>query len=246
MTRVHVPDIAETGKQIVVRGDEAHHLLRVVRMRPGDPVRVFDGRGREWQATVAATGRDGLTLDLAGPVPPVPEPGIAITLGVGLLKGDQMDAVVRDATVMGVATIVPLATDHVVSPARAWRGDGAAARWRRVAIAAAAQCGRAVVPAIAPATTLTDLRDTCPADLTLACLEPAATDAPFADGWRSLPRPSSVLLLVGPEGGWSRAEVDALAAAGVHRVSLGPRTLRAQAAPAVALTLVWATWGWEA
>ena len=243
MTRVYMPDVTAGATRVEVRGDEGHHLSRVVRARVGDGVGVFDGRGREWHAHVVEVTRQAVTLEVEGEITPVAEPSVRVTLAIGVLKGDQMDAVVRGATVMGVTHIVPLVTDHVVVSSRAWREDGALARWQRVAVAAAKQSQRAVVPTIAGVTPLADVLCGDNADLTLMCVEPA-DGSPVSAAWQQRSRPSSVLLLVGPEGGWSAAEVTTCGARGAHAVSLGPRTLRAEAVPAVALTVLWSTWGW--
>lgn len=248
MTRVYMPDVTGLGSDVEVRGDEAHHLTRVLRVRVSDAVHVFDGRGREWRAHVGSVSRSTVSLVVEREVSPVPEPLVAVTLAVGVLKGDQMDAVVRDATVMGVTAIRPTVTDHVVVPSKAWRDERGVDRWHRVAVAAAKQCGRAVVPTISPVTPLEALwsqtGDAGAAAMTLVCVEPAAVADGLLPDWRAAARPSRALVLVGPEGGWSAGELASFAARRAHGVSLGPRTLRAEAAPAVALTLLWATWGW--
>jgi len=241
-----MPDVTAGATKVEVRGDEAHHLSRVVRARVGDMVGVFDGRGHEWRGRVDTITKQSVVLDLGpdGEVTAVPEPGVHVTLAVGVLKGDQMDTVVRDATVMGVSAIVPIATDHVTVPARAWRDDGAAARWHRVAVSAAKQCQRAVVPSIAGVVSLAELWVEPRQATVLACVEPRAAGLLTDAAWQTLARPASVLLLVGPEGGWSAAEVVQIGAHGGHAVSLGPRTLRAESVPAVAMTALWSTWGW--
>ncbi len=239
-------DAASTRIDVV--GDEAHHLTRVLRVRVADTVHVFNGRGREWRAHVGGIAKSSVSLVIEREVSPVPEPAVTVTLVVGVLKGDQMDAVVRDATVMGVTTIRPIVTDHVVVPSKAWRDDRAVDRWHRVAVAAAKQCGRAVVPTISPVTPLEALwsqaGDAGAAGMTLACVEPAAVADGLLPYWRTVARPSTALVLVGPEGGWSAGELTTFATHRAHAVSLGPRTLRAESAPAVAMTLLWAAWGW--
>lgn len=244
MTRVYLANDISTTAPIEVGGSEAHHLLHVVRTRVGDAVRVFDGRGGEWDAHVVALGRSTVLLGVDGTAAPVREPPVRVTLGVGLLKGDQMDAVMRDATVMGAAAVVPLITDHVVVPARMWKDEGARDRWRRVTIAAAKQCGRAVVPEIGSVTRLADLLTSPPAQVCLVCREPAlpAVDAPRH--WRDQEPPASALLLVGPEGGWSSDEARLFEDYPCQPLSLGPRTLRAESVPAVALAMIWTSWGW--
>ena len=148
MTRVYMPEITAGATRVEVRGDEAHHLSRVVRARVGEVVGVFDGRGHEWRARIEEVSKQAVMLAIDAEVAPVAEPAVHVTLAIGVLKGDQMDTVVRDATVMGVSALVPLATDHVSVPTRAWRDDAAVMRWQRVAVAAAKQCQRAVVPAV--------------------------------------------------------------------------------------------------
>jgi 16S rRNA (uracil1498-N3)-methyltransferase len=244
MTRVYKPDVVVGAGTVEVGGDEAHHLTRVIRAQVGDIVGVFDGRGREWRARVAGVTKQSVMLALDGEVTPVAEPAIYVTLAIGVLKGDQMDTVVRDATVMGVSAIVPIATDHVTVPARAWRDDGAAARWHRVAVAAAKQCQRAVVPSVSGVVAFGELWATPRVDMVLACVEPGVAGLLADATWQALSRPSSVMLLVGPEGGWSTAEVVQIGAHGGHAMSLGPRTLRAESVPAVAMTALWSTWGW--
>ncbi|MCC7186522.1 MAG: 16S rRNA (uracil(1498)-N(3))-methyltransferase [Acidobacteria bacterium] len=244
MTRVYMPEITAGATRVEVRGDEAHHLSRVVRARVGEVVGVFDGRGHEWRARIEEVSKQAVMLAIDAEVAPVAEPAVHVTLAIGVLKGDQMDTVVRDATVMGVSALVPLATDHVSVPTRAWRDDAAVMRWQRVAVAAAKQCQRAVVPAVSAVVPFAELWTQPRPDVVLACVEPAASGLLAATPWQTLTRPASVLILVGPEGGWSGAEVVQIGAHDGHAVSLGPRTLRAEAVPAVALTALWTTWGW--
>jgi 16S rRNA (uracil1498-N3)-methyltransferase len=229
---------------VTLSPDEAHHVARVLRLDAGAPVVVFDGRGSEWDGTIAAAARGVVRIGALTPRPPAPEPPVVVTLAVALLKGDQMNAVVRDATVMGAAGIVPIASDHAArqpSP----REDRERARWERVAIAAAKQCGRAVVPRIEPTSTLPAVleRD---AALRVICVEPGRDTPPRGGGHEQehWPRVPDAVLCIGPEGGWSEDELGRADRAGARRLNLGPRTLRAEAAPAVALTVLWTRWGW--
>jgi 16S rRNA (uracil1498-N3)-methyltransferase len=221
--------------------DEAHHVTRVLRLPTGAAVRIFDGRGHEWSGhleTGAKRGESGVLVE--GEATPVPEPKVAVTLAIGVLKGDQMDAVVRDATALGVAAIVPMETAHVTVPPRAWQSGAAVERWQRVAVAAAKQCGRAVVPAIRPVSTLADVLSAGAGTMWL-CAEPIVAESLTANVEQ---RGSSALVLVGPEGGWSEQEVLLALRAGAGFFNLGPRTLRAELAPIVALSSLWTRWGW--
>jgi 16S rRNA (uracil1498-N3)-methyltransferase len=239
MHRVYAPNADSTA--VAVTGDEAHHLSRVLRLTAGDDVFVFDGRGREWLGRLASVTGTRATIDLVEPRAAVGEPPVHVTLGIAMLKGDQMDAVVRDATMMGAAAIAPFVSAHVAVPERAWRSRSVD-RWQRVAVASARQCRRAVVPEIRDVATFEALLAAPGADALVVCAEPSAAEAGSVP---MLPEGSTAIVLVGPEGGWSAVEVERARRAGAEFVSLGPRTLRAESAPTVVLTALWLRWGWE-
>ncbi|MCC7044817.1 MAG: 16S rRNA (uracil(1498)-N(3))-methyltransferase [Acidobacteria bacterium] len=238
--RCYVPDI--TGARATLPETEAHHVRHVLRLEPGDDLIVFDRQGREWLARIVAAGRRDVTVDLLEPRTPVAEPPVAMTLVVGLLKGDQMSNVVRDATALGVSRIVPCVSSHVALPAAA-RLTGARERLTRIATSSAAQCGRAVVPMVAEVARFEDVLADPGAGLRIICVEPALDVEP-APWPGSTPRPDVATLFVGPEGGWSDREALLAREAGALTLSLGPRTLRAELAPTVALAVLWARWGW--
>lgn len=244
MPRLYVPGVDGASTSIELPETEAHHVRHVLRLAAGDSVRVFDGRGQEWSARlVPSASRRGASVDLVGRVAAVPEPSVRVTLAAGILKGDHMDAVVRDATMMGAAAIVPLAADHVAVPARAWKTTEACERWRRVAVASAKQCGRAVVPEIEAPQGLSQVLARRGVDAAVMFVEPASG---IAAGSTAPARPAqSALVLVGPEGGWSKEELELTRRAGVLLASLGPRTLRAETMAAIAFSVLWTWWGWE-
>jgi len=239
--RLYVPLISGDTERVLLPKDEAHHALRVLRLAAGAPVRIFDGRGREWSGHLETGPKRGeSSVIVEGETRPVPEPAVRVSLAVGVLKGDQMDAVVRDATALGVVAIAPMATAHVTVPSRAWQSGAAVERWQRVAVAAAKQCGRAVVPTVRPVATLAEVL-TARADTIWLCAEPILAEGLTLNTER---RGSSALVLVGPEGGWSDQEVQLAIRAGAGFFNLGPRTLRAELAPIVALSSLWTKWGW--
>jgi 16S rRNA (uracil1498-N3)-methyltransferase len=240
--RFYAPGARGDGRPIALSSDEAHHLTHVLRLAPGADVTVFDGAGGEWRGRVASTGRRGVTIDLGDPVTPVAEPPVRVTLGMALIKGDHMDTIARDATALGVSAIVPLISAHVTVPKRAWKGEAARDRWQRVAVAAAKQSRRAVVPAIAPVTPFEEVVRYAGDAAMFICVEPARAPRTLGEtGWRP---PASALVLVGPEGGWSDAELSMAAARGARPLVLGPRTIRAELAPVVAISALWTRWGW--
>jgi 16S rRNA (uracil1498-N3)-methyltransferase len=221
--------------------DEAHHVTRVLRLDVGDELIVFDGRGREWLGRIASATRRGVTVALEVERTAAAEPPVAVTLAIGLLKGDRMDAVVRDATMMGVAVMAPFVSAHVALSSGARRARSVE-RWERIAVASAKQCGRTTVPEIRSPAGLEETLADRTVDLKLACVEPAHRGVRPYDG---RVRPRRALLLIGPEGGWSPREIEVARTAGAEFMSLGPRIIRADAAPTVALSVLWTTWGWQ-
>ena len=223
--------------------DETRHLSHVLRLRIGDEVTVFDGAGREFRARVERVTRDGAELALIEATAAASEPAVRVTLAQAALKGEKMDDVVRDATMMGVVAIEHLVTAHTV----AYLKPGSAPeRWRRIAIASAKQCRRAVVPAIGRGMTFDDWLARDAAELKVMLVEPAAEAATAtARDYAAFPenRPESASVLVGPEGGWNMAEVARAIAAGYRPLTLGGRTLRADAVPVVALSVLQHRWG---
>lgn len=233
---MYVPDLSPQDRVTLPDG-EAHHLTRVLRLREGDIVRVFDGRGREWNARLVPSPRRGaVTIEIADEITPPPEPKTRVTLAAGILKGDHMDAVVRDATMMGATEIVPLVTAHVTVPAKAWQGSRAHDRWHRVAVASAKQCGRAVIPTIHEPASLRSLLEQHQASHVVAFVEPSVQDG--AVDVAGLPPSGNdrLLVLVGPEGGWAPEEVQWMRECGGVLAHLGPRTIRADAMATAALS----------
>lgn len=236
--RFYVPEADVTESVIELPEDEASHLVRVLRLRAGDRLRVFNGRGGEWLATVEDVGKRHVLVRLNQPSQPAPEARVPIALAVAALKGDKMDAIVRDAVMLGVTAIVPLVSARTeLSRATLERGDRIA-RWHRIAVSSAKQCGRAVVPDVHPVAQLDEvLRDRAPC---VMLVEPSVKSA--VHRVRDLPAMERVTVVSGPEGGWTAEEVAAALAREARLVTLGPRTLRADAVPIVALTALRVHW----
>ncbi len=218
--------------------DEALHLIRVLRLSAGDRIRVFNGRGDEWFATVGEAGKRRVSARLDEPSRPAPEARVSITLAVAALKGDKMDGIVRDAVMLGVTAVVPVVTARTeIARAAIERGERLS-RWQRIAVSSAKQCGRAVVPDVHPVARLDEvLRDRPPC---VMLVEPSVASA--AHPVRALPAMEQVTLLIGPEGGWTPDEVAAAVDSNARLLALGPRTLRAEAVPIVALTALRVHW----
>ena len=239
--RVYAPD-AEVGtsRRVGLPSDEAEHVTRVLRLGAGASLRVFDGRGHEWQATVAEATRAGVVVTLDAPVTAATETRVRYTLAHAVLKGDGTDDVVRDAVMMGVTTLQPMVSTRSEISLSALTRSRRVARWERIAVASAKQAGRAVVPCIEPPRPWADVVSTVHEGVKLLLLEPSAA-AP-AKALTQVEAPLAVTLAVGPEGGWTPEEVEAAVAGGWWPVRLGGRTLRAAATPIVALAACQAVW----
>ena len=249
--RFHVPDARASGDLVSLSEEEAQHLVRVLRLGVGAAVRVFDGQGHEFDAVVDTAGKPGVTVRVGAPREPAPEPRLVLTLAQAVLKGDKMDDVVRDAVMMGVAAIQPIVTERTeVSLAVLERGSRQA-RWQRIAVSSAKQCGRAVVPMVALPIAFDALLDALktfkvPGPALLFTEPAAARDAvPLTELTSVAPREAT--LVVGPEGGWTPAEIERASSSSTQvgacrLVTLGGRTLRADAVPMVAIAALFAVW----
>ena len=219
--------------------DESHHLVRVLRLTMGEKVAVADGKGRAWEAVVQSLEPGGAQLQVLRELAPWGESSLDLVLGVGLAKGEALDAVIRQATEMGVKRIVPLVTERAerVTAARAARRQ---VRWQRLAQESFKSCQRSSLPQI-------DL----PQELGAALSGPEEAKLIFWEEERGgglnsclmRPRPAGARILIGPEGGFSAAEVAQAREAGFEVVSLGPRRLKVETAALAALTLVQYAWG---
>ena len=245
--RFYAPGLGPGDELVDLPEDEAHHLTRVLRLRAGDEVQVFDGRGREFRARVEQAARGAARIRILAPLEPAPEPRVRATLVQAALKGDHMNAVVRDATMMGVAAIQPVVTSRTQVSAAALRRACAVDRWRRTAVASVKQCRRAVVPEVHEPRTFEEYLKAASAEerLCLMLVEPGVNAPCLRDPetLQRLPRPMRADVIVGPEGGWDDTEVDAAVSAGCSLLTLGQRTLRAEAAPVVAIAVLQFVWG---
>lgn len=248
--RAYAPDLDPAQTATTLSSEESAHLVRVLRLGAGARVLVFDGRGTQYLARIATAAKDSVTLSLLEPVPPASEPRVRLTLAQAVLKGDKMDAVVRDATMMGVSAVIPLITERTVIPRSAVELGRVRERWHRIAVASAKQCGRAIVPEIGPPERLTDLFEAqaqdAPDVLRIQLIEPGAavpaTEARPDDGLPVEPSPEGTLIAIGPEGGWSPEEVTQAREAGWRPWTIGARTLRAESAPLAALSILTYAW----
>ena len=239
-TRLFVSRDLINGTEAVLEGDRARYLGRVLRLRVGDELAVFDGAGTEWSASVAAMTKNTATIRFGESRQTRTESPLGIHLVQGISRGERMDFVVQKATELGVTRITPVLTEYGVVKLDEQRSTKRREHWEGVAASACEQSGRTRLPLIDTPLTLKAFfggaRPGADCDLVLA--PGAAASLVDID-----PPPATVCILIGPEGGFSPAEYDDAALAGFRAVSLGPRTLRTETAAAAALAVMQARWG---
>lgn len=215
---------------------QAHYIGRVLRMAPGATVQLFDGSGREYQGELVEVGKKSVSVELHEVVDGLAESPLRIHLGQGLSRGERMDWAIQKATELGAAEITPLVSERCEVRLKDERADKRLAHWRQIAISACEQCGRSVLPVIHAPLDLGEWQRQVQADLKLVL-------HPVAEPLASHARPSSLAMLIGPEGGLSEAEVEQAKEHGFQAVRLGPRVLRTETAPVVALSVTQQLWG---
>lgn len=217
----------------MLAADEARHLREVLRLKPGDEVSVFDGAGKEFRARVVHARREFAELELQDEIEPArPESPLKITLAVALLKGEKFDLVVQKTTELGVVKIVPLITRYADIKLRD-EADASkrVARWQRIALEAAKQSGRGLVP---------EVSDPKPLGSVLNSVLESPLVLFSEKGGAGLPQieTDEITAIIGSEGGWSDEEIEQARAAGAQIVTLGGRILRAETAAITAAALL--------
>lgn len=230
-------DLSRDSVELTER--ETNYLGNVLRLKRGDRVLAFDGRGHERQGAIASLTRRGGELELLEHVEPLPESALDLTLIQALPKTEAMDFVVQKITELGVKSLWPVTTDFSVVRLDEGRAAKRLAHWQRVAQSACEQCGRHRPPEIRSPMSLEDALAEIPAGASRLLL-----DARSGAALETSPHPQgSVFAMVGPEGGFSPTDLDTVAAAEFTRVRLGPRTLRAETAALAFCALLQALWG---
>ena len=236
MTRFHVRPESVTGDRVTFDAEETHHLARVLRLRAGALVHTVDGHGQELAVRLTRIGPRAAEGEIVSRGERRVESPLDLTLVQGIPKGDKLESIIRMATELGVARVVPLIAERSVPRTEAGRMFARLLRWQRVAKEAAKQSGRAMIPEVTPPLALAAwVAEPRRPGLTLCLWEgartPVATVLPDGPVERAT-------LVVGPEGGLAEKEVMSLRSAGALVGGLGPRILRADTAGPVGLALL--------
>ena len=238
--RLFVSGALINGGEIELDGDRARYLGKVLRLRVGDRITVFNGTGPEWPATITRIGKNEVGLALGESDEAGTESPLTIHLVQGISRGDRMDFVVQKATELGVKRITPVLTEYGVVKLDAARVEKRREHWQKIATSACEQSGRTRLPLIDAAIPLKNWfgnkPDKVDAELILtpgAALSLASITAPE----------TKICILIGPEGGFSDVECGDAQVSGFKAVSIGPRVLRTESAAIATLAILQSRWG---
>src|SRR5262245_42147747 len=217
------------GSVCALSEDSAHHAVHVLRLREGDEVTLFNGRGGEFAARIAAMQRLRISIDVLQHRPIERESPLRITLVQGVSAGERMDSTVRKAVELGVAEVQPVLATRSVARPKGERADSRRTHWQKVVIAACEQCGRNRIPEVLPMLALADYQ---PGGEAMKIVLSPLAERPLS---KLELRGKDYVLAAGPEAGFTAQEEAALVDAGFVPASLGPRVLRTETAAIAAL-----------
>ena len=239
-TRLFVSGQLINGAELVLEGDRARYLGRVLRLRIGDEITVFNGEGPEWSASIGSMTKSTASLRIGESREAGTESPLKIHLVQGISRGERMDFVVQKATELGVKRITPVLTEYGVVKLDPSRREKRRDHWESVAINASEQCGRTRLPLIDVPIPLNDWFGAKPAEVDAeVILKPGAENA--LAGIK--PPATKICVLIGPEGGFSDSEYEDAEIAGFDAASLGPRVLRTETAAVAVLSVLQSLWG---
>jgi len=235
--RIYHPDPLSANSRVALDDSAARHVARVLRLGVGAALRLFDGHGGEYPATITAVDKRSVEVELGNQDNVDVESPLHITLAQGISKGERMDYTIQKAVELGISRIAPLTTERSVVHLKGDRLEKKMAHWYGVIISACEQCGRNTVPQLLPIQTLSSwlAYDVIGSKLLL--------DHRAEESVSSLSLTSDVTLLIGPEGGLSGQEQKTAFAAGYQGLRLGPRVLRTETAALTALAALQSYWG---
>jgi 16S rRNA (uracil1498-N3)-methyltransferase len=219
--RIHIPEKANAGATVAVTGEEFHHAARVVRVRAGEEVEVFDGRGFAASGHIEALAGDHVLVRIDAPIESR-ELAIDLRLAMAIINLDRFELVLQKATELGVRTIIPTVTDRAEVRPERYRGKGE--RWERIVFEATKQSGRAIIPTVE---TPAPFREVIARAGTKVVFDADAEPGEIPAG--------PATLFIGPEGGWTDEELSLARQHGAAFQRLGPRRLRAETAAIVAV-----------
>lgn len=236
MRRFFLPQAIATGSLVRLSGQDARHISQVLRLRPGTVIEVAAADGRIGLARIVQTDHECVTATVESLRTGGAEPPVSLILAQGLPKADKMEFIIQKAVELGIGGIAPMICEHSVVRYDAQKAAARIERWQTIAREAAKQSKRDTIPVIAPIRPLKQVLQECPGDTTILMLYEGKTPLGLRQALQ--PPTASYLLLVGPEGGFSREEVDLCWQCGGRSVTLGPRILRTETASLAAVAII--------
>ena len=229
--------IGQTGS---ISGEDARHIRKVLRMKPGDALVVFDGAGNDYEAEIKAISGDEVRVSPVKRVRPAMESPANITLAQALLKGKKMDLLARQITELGVTRWIPFLSERSVPVPVKERLPARQERWRSIVIESLKQCQRSRLTEISAVTSFDEALESGRSDdVKLIFWEEEARTRTLSEVLEPLPEPcEKIFAVIGPEGGFSAAEIQKAVSFGFQSVSLGPRVLKAETAALAVCTLM--------
>tara|TARA_R110002124_G_scaffold4505_26_gene27420 strand:- start:2654 stop:3388 length:735 start_codon:yes stop_codon:yes gene_type:complete len=236
-TRIYTTQRLSTGAVVQLEPEPSRHLARALRLGVGDTLTLFDGHGGEYPAEIIGVDKKYVQVVTGEHLSCERESTLDIHLGIAVSRGERMDWVVQKSTELGVTALTPLLTEHTGVKLAGERANKKIQHWQQIAISACEQCGRNRPPVVHPLQSQAQWLASTTAEQKFVLHHRADALAVPSE------TPGSIALLVGPEGGLSEAEISAAEQAGFAALRLGPRVLRTETAPIVAIALLQAHWG---
>ena len=244
--RIYVTQPLQLGLPLELSGSQANHLGRVLRVKKGETVTLFNGEGGQWQATVEQTDRRSVRVLPHTHNNDDRESGLQIILGQVLSRGERMDYAIQKSVETGVSRIVPLFSQRCEVHLNQERLQKRLQHWQSLIISTCEQCGRNRIPDICVPTVLGEWLDHCQADRKYVLHPPPPSSERQPSASMAMAQescPASVALLIGPEGGFDCQELQQSQKAGFDPLALGPRVLRTETAPVAAISILQYLWG---
>ncbi len=237
ISRIYCSAPLSTGTELVLEGQTAHYLGKVLRLTAGTALTLFNGDGYEYTATLTHVDKKTCTVLPSAQTQPQVESGLRTVLGLGISRGERMDYAIQKATELGVSVIAPLFTEHCEVRLNEERREKRQEHWQQIAISACEQSGRVRIPEVLAPQPLQAWVGSSPAEL---CLVLDHQQTAVLGGAKPA---GGVALLIGPEGGLAANEITLALAAGFKGIALGKRVLRTETAPVAALSVLQYLWG---
>ena len=235
--RIYTTHKLHSNTSVVLEPEASRHLSRVLRVVVGDKLTLFDGRGGEYPSRITAVNKNNVHVLTGAHLEDECESPLKIHLGISVSRGERMDWIIQKSTELGVHCLTPLLTKHTGVKLVGDRAAKKIYHWQQIAISACEQCGRNRAPTIRPLTSVDNWLKSTAAERKFVLHHRAFSQTLHSDV------PSSVALLVGPEGGLNETEIAAAEQSGYSSLKLGPRVLRTETAPLAAIAILQSRWG---